>query len=75
MAGLFGKRPAVKQRPAASPYSAVVDTAGMDPEMKSTVGGMRGPGSSAAASDPFTGVRQALASAKRIVFGSHGKQK
>lgn len=74
MAQLFGKRPVVKQRPAPSPYSAQVDTAGMDPEMKATLGGMRGPASSAGGSDPFAGIRSAAANVKKIIFGSHGKK-
>lgn len=74
MAGiqLFGKRQAPKAR--VSPYSAVVDTAGMDPEMQSTLGGMRGPGASIGAADPFAGFKAAVAGAKKIIFGSHGKK-
>lgn len=73
MGSPFSKRPAVKQRPAPSPYSAVVDTTGMDPEMKPTLTNMRGPLGSAG-NDPFAGLKSAVAGAKKLIFGSHGKK-
>lgn len=69
---LFGKR-AVTGRPTVSPYSAQVDTTGMDPEMKSTFGSMRGPAASVGGSDPFAGIKNLYKSTVNWIGSmSHG---
>lgn len=57
-------------------YTAEVDTAGMDPEMKSTLSSMRGPFGSSGGTDqpsPFAGINKAVNYVQSIFKGAGKK--